>query len=180
MVNVTCCGDQDRATKASETHPDRPPHGTRRCYSEQNPFKWDTCDNYNSACEGHGECDGCNADDSGGYCEIDDKIYVSIGSSFRELTGSELINRGRSDSIDTDIDIRRAMGDYDRKMTTKIREMQIMGRDPLPIPDRTTQTPSHDFVSDIMTNIGLGFGFFFMFFGGLIYIIESNLLKRIR
>lgn len=181
MVKVTCCGNQDRATKASETHPDRSPHETRRCYSDKNPFNWDKCDDYNSACKGHGGCDACKADDLGGYCEMDDKIYVSTGTSFRELEGSELIDRGkRLDSIDTDIDIRRAMGDYDRKMTNKIREMQIMGRDPLPMKDRVIQTPSHDFVSDIMTYTGLGFGFFFMLFGGLIYIIESNLLKKIR
>ena len=183
MVNITCCGNQDRATKASETHPDRPPNKTKRCYSEQNPFKWDTCDDYNSACKGHGGCDACKADDLGGYCEKDEKIYVSTGTRFRELKGSELINRietGSSDSLDTDIEIRRATRDTERRMTNKIREMQIMGRNPLPIPGRTSQTPSHDFVSDIMTYIGLGFGFFFMLFGGIIYIIESNLLKRIR
>ena len=32
MVNIECCGNQDRATTTSERYPERPPQKTRNCY----------------------------------------------------------------------------------------------------------------------------------------------------
>ena len=185
MVNVTCCGNQDRATKASETHPNRPPNNTRNCYTRGDggiaPFDWNQCGADDKACQGHGECDACKADSSGGYCQDGTgKVYVPIGDKFTEMTGQRLIDRMRRGSggrgSDTDIEIRRASRDTERRMTNKIREMQLMGRDPLPS-YRPADTTSHEFVSDYMSNMGLGLGFFIIFAGLLIYMIENNLLK---
>ena len=185
MVNVTCCGNQDRATKASETHPNRPPNNTRNCYTRSQGsnaiFDWNQCGADDKACQGHGGCDACKADSSGGYCQDGTgKVYVPIGDTFNEITGQRLVDRMRRGSrgrgSDTDIEIRRASRDTERRMTNKIREMQIMGRDPLPS-YRPADTTSHEFVSDYMSNMGLGLGFFIIFFGSLIFMIENNLLK---
>ena len=182
MVNVICCGNQDRATKTSETHPNRPPHRTRSCYTTTNQFEWQSCDTESdSACLGKGGCDACKPDGLGGYCQdADGGVHISTGNEFTELKGSDLIDRMRrgSDSrgSDTDIEIRRASRDTERRMTNKIREMQLMGRDPLPS-YRSADTTSHEFVSDYMSNMGLGLGFFIIFFGSLIFMIENNLLK---
>jgi hypothetical protein len=183
MVNVTCCGNQDRATKASETHPNRPPNNTRNCYTRGDggiaPFDWNQCGADDKACQGHGECDACKADSSGGYCDYKGQIYVARGGGFTKLEGSEIIDRSRSrrGSGREDLRVRRKERDLERKMENRVREMQIMGRDPFPSYKATPDTTSHEFVSDYMSNMGLGMGFFMIFVGLLIYMIENNLIK---
>jgi hypothetical protein len=165
MTIVTCCGDQDRNTKASETHPNRPPNDTRNCYT-RNSFDWDTCGTQDEkACFGHGGCDACVADDIGGYCDDNGKIFVSRGSRFEELKGTQLIDRFRDGSSgrEDDIRLRREERDMERRMENKIREMQIMGQDPLPKITTTNTSPhktptTQSFIASYFNIIGLGLG----------------------
>tara|TARA_Y100001970_G_scaffold105940_1_gene132728 strand:+ start:1071 stop:1637 length:567 start_codon:yes stop_codon:yes gene_type:complete len=168
MVNVTCCGNQDRATEASETHPNRPPNDTRNCYTRGNdsqaPFDWNQCGLNDRACAGVGNCDACIPDSSGGYCQDEDgNINVARGSNFITLTGREIIDRlrTRGDGRRTDLRVRRRERDLERKMENRIREMQIMGRDPFPTRQiLTTVAPptSQSFVGSYINIIMLGLG----------------------
>ena len=165
MVNVTCCGDQDRNTKASETHPNRPPNDTRNCYTRDS-FDWNTCGTQNEkACLGRGGCEACIADDIGGYCDDNGKIFVAEGNNFVELRGTQIIDRfrdgtsGRGD----DIRLRREVRDMERRMENKIREMQIMGQDPLPQRKINQSSdlktlPTQSFVGTYISIIALGIG----------------------
>lgn len=193
MVNVTCCGDQDRSTKASETHPNRPPADTRNCYHSDGvgEFIYESCDRnervngtLKGACAGKGGCDACVADSSGGYCEDGQgdrkSYYISTGNGWHNLTSTELLNRNKNSSEEDEIRIRRLMKDSDRRTMNKIRELQIMGQDP--IQKRTqapvlSSTPVHDGISDIMTNIGISAGFTILFITAIIYAIKNRIIN---
>ena len=190
MVNVICCGDQDRSTKASETHPDRPPADTRNCYHSEG-FNYDTCNRtervngvMKGACPLRGGCDGCIADSSGGYCEYGQgdrkSYYVSDGNSFYKLSSTELLDRNKNSTEEDEIRIRRLMKDSDRKTMNKIRELQIMGQDPIKKRTQTTtlsSTPVHEGISDIMTNIGISAGFTILFISAIIYAIKNRIIN---
>lgn len=183
MVNVTCCGNQDRATEASETHPNRPPNDTRNCYTRDS-FDWNQCGLNDSACSGKGECDACIPDSSGGYCDHDGLIFVARGTKFQQLKGDQIIDRlrTRGDGRRTDLRVRRRERDLERKMENRIREMQIMGRDPFPTKQTvTTVTPSSTsqaFIGSYMNSIALGLGILLLLASfGLEYAKKNKLLK---
>jgi len=190
MVNVTCCGGQDRATKASETHPNRPPPDTRNCYHSDG-FEYSECDREPSidndtgkpkgACFGRGGCNACVADSSGGYCEYGTRdrknYYISNGSSFYKLSPSELIDRNKENTQKDEIRIRRLMKDSDRKTMNKIRELQIMGRDPIQKRESISSTPVHDGISDILTNLGISAGFTILFITLILYAIKNKIIN---
>ena len=164
MVNVTCCGDQDRNTEASETHPNRPPNDTRNCYTRDS-FDWNTCGTQREkACLGRGGCEACIADDIGGYCDDNGKIFVAEGNNFVELKGTQIIDRFRDRDNRNNRDnirIRRGEIDFEREVVNKIREMQIMGQDPLP--KRSIQHPlktqtTQSFIGSYINIIALGIG----------------------
>ena len=187
MVNVTCCGNQDRNTEASETHPKRPPNDTRNCY-KRNEFNWNDCGTQReNACNGFGGCSGCVADEMGGYCKTDDgRIHIARGDSFIPLEGENLINRLRQGGNDRsdNLRIRRRERDVERKMQNRIREMQIMGQDPLPQRSRSvdvsqsqsqTQSPSPPTQSFVGSYINL-----FILGLGLLLVISSFGLEHIK
>jgi hypothetical protein len=185
MVNVTCCGNQDRATEASETHPNRPPNDTRNCYTRGNtspaPFDWNQCGLNDKACQGKGACDACVADETGGYCDYDGSIWVATGPKFTELKGSQIIDRlsSRGDGR-TDLRVRRRERDSERKMENRIREMQIMGRDPLPQRTRVISTPVHtqSFIGSYINIIMLGLGILLLISSFVLeYAKKHKLLK---
>ena len=106
MVNVTCCGEQDRLTTASETHPNRPPNETKNCYltdGEEGVFDYSNCEGVDTACHLHGNCEACTPDLYGGYCAYKDKFYISAGNQFAELTAEKLLDRISSDARTEDI-----------------------------------------------------------------------------
>lgn len=188
MVNVTCCGDQDRATEASETHPYRPPNDTRNCYTRGNSsparFDWDQCGLDDKACDGKGGCSACIPDSFGGYCqETNGDIYISHGSEFKKLEGRQIIDRlGHKNNNKRDnLRLRRRERDLERKMENRIREMQIMGRDPFPsrqINNTQPDTTPQSFVGYYMNNIGLGLGILLLLISlSLEYAKSKNLLK---
>ena len=162
MVNVNCSGGQDRDTTTSETHPDRPPQKTKNCYLTDG-FDRDRCGTADDgACPTHGQAPSCIPDDYGGYCKDNDRYYQSVGSSFVRLSNEDLLNRHKSDSPNTDIRVRRALRDQERIMTNKIRELQIMGRDPIPKKSKVVNDDNdnnnedvHSSVSSILFNIGM-------------------------
>ena len=169
MVNVTCCGEQDRNTKASETHPKRPPNDTRNCYTRDS-FSWNSCGTQNEkACLGKGGCDACVADSTGGYCDNNGSIFVAEGNQFVELKGSQIIDRFRSANNRgrrNDIRLRRESEDLERKMENRIREMQIMGQDPLPqryITQNVEVPSTQSFVGSYIGYIGFSLGVLILF-----------------
>lgn len=189
MTNVTCCGNQDRATEASETHPNRPPNDTRNCYTRGNdsqaPFDWNQCGLNDRACQDVGDCDACIPDSSGGYCQDEDgNINVARGSIFVKLGGSEIIDRFRTrgGGRRENIRLRRRERDYERRMENRIREMQIMGRDPFsPRQIITNVSPSstaQSFVGYYIIGIALGLGILLLLASfALEYAKENKLLK---
>ena len=162
MVNVICSGRQDRNTTTSETHPDRPPPKTKNCYLTDG-FDRDRCGTADDgACPTHGGSPSCIPDDFGGYCKDNDRYYQSVGSSFVRLSNEDLLNRYKSASS-TDQSVRRALSDQERRMTNKIRELQIMDKDPIRRKkskddgnkDEDEDNEVHDFVANMLFNVGM-------------------------
>ena len=173
---MDCSGGQDRDTTTSETHPYIPPQKTKNCYLTDQ-FDRGRC---GSASDGacvkddgtidRGGSSACNADDYGGYCKHAGKFWESRGMTFAELKGDALLNRynsgssGSSGSSGTDESVRRALRDQERKMTNRIRELQLMGKDPLvrgrkagtnDDNDDNDDNEVHNSVSSILFNIGM-------------------------
>ena len=139
MVNVDCAGRQDRATTTSETHPYIPPRKTRNCYTSGGNADFDSSlcgssgDRACSGAGGNGSFSDCMPDNEGGYCKVGTNYYVARGSNFLLLTQDQLLNRykTRGDTDETGREVNRALNDQERKFTNRIRELQIMGKDPL-------------------------------------------------
>ena len=183
MVNVNCSGGQDRNTTTSETHPNIPPPKTKNCYiTGSNKFDRDRCGTADDgACPPHGGAPSCIPDDYGGYCKDNDRYYVSVGSSFVRLSNEDLLNRYKSASS-TDQSVRRALSDQERRMTNKIRELQIMDKDPIRRKkskdndnkdkdnEENEDNEVHNFVTDMLFNVGM-ISSIFMFIASLSFIL---------
>ena len=158
MTNTNCSGGQDRNTTTSETHPTRPPPKTEGCYLTDG-FDRSRCGTADDgACPTHGRGPSCIPDDYGGYCKEADKFYISHGTAFRELKGNDLLDRYKSDTSDSDIRVRRALNDQERRMTNKIRQLQIMGQDSGPRSrerNNNEDNEVHDFVGQMLFNVGM-------------------------
>jgi len=160
MVNVNCSGSQGRNATTSETHPKIPPPKTKNCYVTDS-FDRDRCGTTDDgACITKGGSPSCIPDDYGGYCKDGDEYWISSGPTWKELKGDDLLNRYKSDSSDTDIRVRRALKDQERRTTNRIRELQIMGNDPLS-KRKTDQSNEdnkevHTFVTGMLFNVGMG------------------------
>ena len=157
MVNVNCSGGQDRNTTTSETHPRIPPPKTKNCY-RTDEFNRDSCGtNDDGACITKGGSPSCIPDDYGGYCKDELKYFISAGPTWRELKGDDLLNRYKSESSDTDQRVRSALSDQERRMTNRIRELQIMGKDPLSKKTKDKDDNEvHTFVTGMLFNVGMG------------------------
>jgi len=135
MVRVECCGGQDRSSTTSSLYPDNPPLRTKNCYlSDSNgnsKFDYMNCDGQNSACsEIGGNCQSCKASDNGGYCEVNNRFYTSDGGGlrFRELDNNMLMEMYNDIGNDNNQNnINKVIFDYDRILTNKLRELQILG-----------------------------------------------------
>ena len=172
MTYTTCCGNQDRKITTSETHPKRPPNKTRNCYLP-NQFDATKCGSDNdNACEGVGYCDACKPDDYGGYCKDGSKFYISRGPKFVELDTQDLLDRHGS-STSSDSDRRRDLADYDRRMTNRIRQLQIRGKDPLQAKKLTTMV-AHDFASSFLWYMGVGISVIIVFISIIIFMIQNK------
>ena len=164
MVYVNCSSGQDRDTTTSETRPYIPPPKTKNCYLTEGDDMFDRnkCGTGGEgACIGHGENESCKHDDYGGYCKHRGQYWVSIGSEFKKLSDSELLDRyNNNSSSGEDIRTRRALKDQERMMANKIRELQIMGRDQSGrrqnSSDNKDNNEIHGFVSDMLFKIGMG------------------------
>ena len=191
MVNVTCCGNQDRNTTTSSLYPDRPPKKTRNCYTE-GLFDYMNCDGYDTACKGggipsdEGGCSSCMESHHGGYCKVGEEYYSSNGGSpvFVELTREDLADLISSSSQSNRGDVNRALSDYDRRMTNKIRELQLRGQDPLPKRQMNQQestpppsSPPKEETSNTLFYIGL-FTSLIVLFGSIFYIlVQKNIIQ---
>jgi hypothetical protein len=157
MVNVDCSGGQDRNTTTSETHPRIPPPKTKNCYKTDD-FNRDSCGtNDDGACITKGGSSSCIPDDYGGYCKDELKYFISAGPTWRELKGDDLLNRYKSASS-TDQRVRSALSDQERRMNNRIRELQIMGKDPIleKSNDDDDDNEVHNSVTTILFNVGMG------------------------
>ena len=163
MVNVNCSGGQDRNTTTSETRPKIPPPKTKNCYVTDS-FDRDRCGTTDDgACITKGGSSSCIPDDYGGYCKDGDEYWISSGPTWKELKGDDLLNRYKSDSSDTDTRVRRALKDQERRTTNRIRELQIMDKDPIRRKkskddgnkDEDEDNEVHDFVANMLFNVGM-------------------------
>ena len=191
MVNVDCAGRQDRATTTSETHPYIPPSKTRNCYlNDRNNrgigFDSSLCGTSGDrACQGRGITGGsysdCIPDNQGGYCKVRNNYYVSRGSIFSPLSQDELLNRyrGAGDTNETSREVRRALDSQERKFTNRIRELQIMGKDPLiqkSDSKKDDKNEVHSFISDMLFNIGIGISFVIFLISVCIILIQNKII----
>ena len=184
MVNVTCCGNQDRS-ELNPAYPNTPPPQTRNCYVKDG-FNYDTCQS-DGACEGHGGCAACIPNSHGGYCKFNENYYSSQGMKpkYTKLNVDELMKLSDS-SYDSSHNTGRAFRDYQRMFTNRIRELQIMGRDPLP--QRSTSTdpspppppprkPKTKDTSDTLFYVGI-FISFLVFISSIVFIlIQKKIIK---
>ena len=184
MTRVDCSGGQDRNTTTSETHPQRPPPKTRNCYvTGENGFDRDGCGSDDNACINMGGPTACKPDNQGGYCEHGiGRYYVGAGSGFTPLTPSELLNRYRStgDTDETSREVGRALNNQERKFTNRIRELQIMGKNPLvqrPEGSKGSEgSEVHNFVGNMLFNIGIGSSVIIFLISISIILIQNKIL----
>ena len=148
MVNVNCAGRQDKATTTSETPPYIPPSKTRNCYTNNDgpaPFDNSLCGTANDkACTGKGGINACKPDNYGGYCKVGNQYYISQDDRFIELTSSLMLDRYKEGGNinETNRIVNRALNNQERRFTNRIRELQIMGRDPIPKRKKDTEKES--------------------------------------
>lgn len=184
MVNVDCAGGQDRATTTSETHPYRPPSKTRNCYKSDSKntgigFDSSLCgSSEDRACDGRGGSTACKPDNQGGYCKQGNQYYVATGNSFIALNPSDLLDRYRGEG-DTGREVNRALNNQERKFTNRIRELQIMGKDPLV--KRTgkkndVDNEVHGFIGDLLINIGIGISVVIFLISVCIILIQNKII----
>ena len=184
MTRVDCAGGQDRQTKTSETHPNRPPSQTRNCYlTGNNGFDWSQCGTSgDNACTGRGDQVACKPDNQGGYCETGGQYFISGGSSFIPLSASALMNRygstDSSNSNETGREVNRALNDQERKFTNRIRELQIMGKNPLVKRDskKGSTNEVHGFIGDMLFNIGIGASVIIFLISICIILIQNKII----
>jgi len=158
MVYIECSGGQNKATTTARSTSNIPPPKTKNCYLT-NDFDRDKCgSSADTACSGRGGRSSCFPDDHGGYCKHDNKFWVSVGGRFVKLSDEDLLNRYKSDSTDTDQRVGRALKDQERRITNRIRELQIMGKDPVRskrIGPGDEGKEVHSFVSDMLFKVGM-------------------------
>ena len=184
MVNVDCAGGQDRATTTSETHPYIPPRKTRNCYTTEGNADFDISlcgSSGDRACVSKGGINACKPDNYGGYCKTRNSYYVSQGSRFIELTNEDLLNRYRDggDTDETGREVRRALNDQERKFTNRIRELQIMGKDPLiqrSDSKKDEDKEVHNFIGDMLFKVGIGFSFVIFLISVCIILIQNKII----
>ena len=186
MTRVDCSGGQDRNTTTSETHPQRPPPKTRNCYlTGVNGFNRDGCGTDDNACKGYGDQHACKPDNQGGYCENAGNYYVSNGPSFIRLSPSELLGRYKSggDTDETSREVSRALDNQERKHTNRIRELQIMGKNPLVQRPKGSEgskgskgSEVHNFVGNMLFNIGIGASVIIFLISISIILIQNKIL----
>jgi hypothetical protein len=177
MVNVMCSGQQNRQTTTSETHPNRPPPKTRNCY-RTGDFKWNQCGTSNDgACKEYGGTQSCKPDNSGGYCQVGNQYFVSNGPSWTELSVKELLERYDSGTGETSREVRRALNDQERRFTNRIRELQIMGKDPLiqRTDKKEGKEDMHSFV-DMLFNVGIGISVVIFLISICIILIQNKII----
>lgn len=184
MVNVDCAGNQDRATTTSETHPYIPPRKTRNCYTSGGNADFDSSlcgSSGDKACNGRGGILACKPDNYGGYCKNRNRYYVSQGPRFIELTRENLLDRYKEggDTDETGREVRRALNDQERKFTNRIRELQIMGKDPLVQRSSSTKDEDkevHNFIGDMLFNVGIGISFVIFIISVCIILIQNKVI----
>ena len=191
MVNVDCAGGQDRHTTTSETHSEIPPSRTENCYTtgegEAN-FDWELCGTSgDKACHGKGGKDACIPDNQGGYCKDGDNYYEASGSDFAHLSPDKLLDRySREGNTDeTGREVRRALNDQERRFTNRIRELQIMGKDPIvqrgnkkndKNDDKNDDKEVHSFIGDMLFNVGIGISFIIFIISVCIILIQNKVI----
>ena len=185
MTYIECAGAQDRATTTSETHPNRPPRKTRNCYTNsEGPSSFDSslCGTQGDrACAGKGGITSCKPDNYGGYCKDDDNYYISQGPRFIELTREDLLNRYKEggDTDETGREVRRALDSQERRFTNRIRELQIMDKDPLvqrSSPKKEDDKEVHNFIGDMLFNVGIGISFVIFIISVCIILIQNKII----
>ena len=189
MVNVDCAGRQDRATTTSETHPYRPPRKTRGCYTTGGNADFDSSlcgSSSDRACigaGGTGNSSNCISDNQGGYCKVGNNYYVARGSNFFPLTREQLLDRYREggDTDETGREVRRALNDQERRFTNRIRELQIMGKDPLiqrgnNNNENNENNEVHSFIGDMLFNVGIGVSFVIFIISVCIILIQNKII----
>jgi hypothetical protein len=192
MTYVECAGGQDRATTTSETHPYRPPRKTRNCYTTGGNADFDSSlcgSSGDKACRGagrNGTFSDCMSDNQGGYCKVGNRYYVARGSDFQPLTQDQLLNR-YSDMGNTDEssrEVNRALDNQERRFTNRIRELQIMGKDPLiqrgGKKDEDNEDDQinevHSFIGDMLFNVGIGISFLMFIISSCIILIQNKII----
>lgn len=186
MVNVDCAGGQDRATTTSETRPYVPPSKTRNCYTSGGNADFDSSlcgSSGDRACIGRGGVDACMPDNQGGYCKSGNNYYVARGSNFFLLTQDQLLNRYRDggDTDETGREVRRALDSQERRFTNRIRELQIMGKDPIvqrsnKKNDKKDDKEVHNFIGDMLFNVGIGISFVIFIISVCIILIQNKII----
>tara|TARA_B100001287_G_scaffold274563_1_gene280119 strand:+ start:590 stop:1144 length:555 start_codon:yes stop_codon:yes gene_type:complete len=184
MVNVDCAGGQDRATTTSETHPYRPPSKTRNCYTTGGNADFDSSlcgTSGDRACQSKGGINACKSDNLGGYCKYRNRYYVASGDKFLQLTQGQLLDRYKEigDTDETGREVKRALNDQERRFTNRIRELQIMGKDPLiqrSDPKKDEGKEVHNFIGDMLFNIGIGFSFIIFLISVCIILIQNKII----
>tara|TARA_B100000674_G_C37898266_1_gene942413 strand:- start:608 stop:1186 length:579 start_codon:yes stop_codon:yes gene_type:complete len=192
MVNVDCAGGQDRATTTSETHPYIPPRKTRNCYTTGGNASFDSSncgtsgDRACSGAGGNGNLSHCIPDNEGGYCKVGNNYYVARGSNFFLLTQEQLLNRyrdgsgGGGDTDETGRAVRRALNDQERRFTNRIRELQIMGKDPLVQRSSSKKEDDnkevHSFIGNMLFNVGIGISFVIFIISVCIILIQNKII----
>ena len=175
MVNVTCCGGQDRNTTIGNNK-EMPPTKTKNCYlnkgsGQGSTFDYMNCGGANTACTGgdlpntdsDSGCNSCIASSGGGYCDIDGVFYSSkgMGRKFHELTDPDDIADLTKSSMDFG-ETERLLKRYENQMNNRSRETEIRRQrnrsSSSPNNEETDSEEEENTVTDYITNILLYIG----------------------
>jgi len=176
MVNVTCCGGQDRNTTVGPNQ-EMPPVETRNCYlnegNGQSTFDYMNCGGADTACTGNGipnndGCINCKASSGGGYCDINGVYYSSkgMGVKFHPLNNEEISELSRADVSDGLSEINRLFNRERQNMINRERNSEIRRRRRSSSSNNqedtttttTTTTEEETTITDYITNILLYIG----------------------
>lgn len=196
MVNVTCCGGQDRNTTVGSNQ-EMPPVETKNCYLSkghgQSTFDYMNCGGADTACTDNinspssipdnAGCINCKASSGGGYCDIDGVYYSSkgMGIKFHPLNDEEIAQLTKSDASDGLNEINRLFNRERQNMINRERNSEIRRRrrssssnnqEDTTTTEEEEETTITDYITNILLYIGVTATFIVMILSIVLIILK--------
>jgi len=191
MVNVTCCGGQDRNTTVGKNK-DMPPVETKNCYLSEgyrgSTFDYMDCAGAETACTGDdipsdkGGCLACIASSGGGYCDIDGEYYSSrgMGRKFHPLNNDDIAELTKP-SVSSGLGEMNRLFERERQRTInresnseirRNRRSSSSSTETTEIDTVEEETTITDYITDILLYIGVSATFIVMILSIVLILLK--------